>query len=104
MVILVFITASDSSEAEHIGKTLVKERLAACANVIESVKSHYWWKGEIEESAEAMLILKTTERKLEDIFKRVGELHSYENPEVIAVPILRGKKEYMDWIKEELFE
>jgi periplasmic divalent cation tolerance protein len=102
MFVIIFVTASDYDEAKNIGKTLVEERLVACANVIRDVHSIYWWKGEIEESGEALLVLKTKREKVAAVAKRVGELHSYENPEVIAVPISEGKKEYLDWVEEEV--
>jgi periplasmic divalent cation tolerance protein len=102
MYVIVFVTTSDSNEAKSLGKTIVKERLAACANVIERISSVYWWKGKLEKSEEALLVLKTKEERVEAVAKRVGELHSYENPEVIALPILKGKQEYLDWIEEEV--
>jgi periplasmic divalent cation tolerance protein len=101
-MILVFVTASDSKEANYIGESLVKERLAACANVIEKVSSVYWWKGKLEKDEEALLILKTKEEMAEKIVNRVKILHSYENPEVICLSISHGSKDYLNWIDEEV--
>lgn len=101
MYVMIYITASNPEEAKYIGEEMVKARLAACANIIPKMSSVYWWEGEVERSDEAVLILKTKEEKMEAIIRRVKELHSYENPCVIAIPILKGSKEYLEWIDEE---
>lgn len=98
--IVVFITASSAEEAARIGRTLVEERLAACSNVIPSVSSTYWWKGAIEDAAEALLIVKTRQDLIEPLTLRVRALHSYTVPEVIALPILGGNPDYLKWIDE----
>ena len=102
MYAIVYITASNIGEARDLVEAIVKERLAACANVVESVESTYWWRGKIERDDESLIILKTKESKLDELLKRVKELHSYENPEIVAVPILKGSDEYLRWIDEEL--
>jgi periplasmic divalent cation tolerance protein len=102
MYAIVYITASNIGEARDLVEAIVKERLAACANVVESVESTYWWQGKIERDDEALIILKTKESKLDELIKRVKELHSYENPEIVAVPILKGSSDYLRWIDEEL--
>ncbi|MFQ5974760.1 MAG: divalent-cation tolerance protein CutA, partial [Candidatus Hydrothermarchaeales archaeon] len=85
----------------NIGETIVRERLAACANIIPNMSSVYWWKGELEKADETVLLLKSTEENTEAITRRVKELHSYENPCVIVLPILKGSREYLKWIKDE---
>lgn len=102
MYVLVYITAANIDETEALAEVLVKERLAACANVVGRVKSIYWWKGVLERDEESMIILKTREDRLDDLIKRVKQLHSYENPEIVAVPILKGSSEYLNWIDDEL--
>ncbi|MEE9474203.1 MAG: divalent-cation tolerance protein CutA [Candidatus Hydrothermarchaeaceae archaeon] len=102
MYAIVYITASNIGEARDLVEAIVKERLAACANVVESVESTYWWQGKIERDDESLIILKTKESKLDELIKRVKELHSYENPEIVAVPILKGSSDYLRWIDEEL--
>lgn len=102
MYAIVYITASNIGEARDLVEAIVKERLAACANVVESVESTYWWQGKIERDDEALIILKTKESKLDELIKRVKELHSYENPEIVAIPILKGSSDYLRWIDEEL--
>lgn len=102
MHVIVYITASNIKEAKDLAEAIVKERLAACANVVESVESVYWWKGKVEHDSESLIILKTKESKLDELIERVKQLHSYENPEIVAVPVLKGSSEYLDWIDEEL--
>lgn len=101
MFVSIYITASDQEEAEKIGETVVRERLAACANIIPNMRSVYWWNDRLEKSDETVLILKTTEENAEAIIRRVKELHSYENPCIVALPIIKGSREYLKWIKEE---
>lgn len=102
MHVIVYITASNIEEAKDLVEFIVKERLAACANVVESVKSVYWWKGKMERDSESLIILKTKESKLDELIERVKQVHKYENPEIVAVPILRGSSDYLDWIDGEV--
>lgn len=99
---VVLVTAKDSAEAKRIGESLVKEKLAACVNVISGVNSTYWWKGKIERSNEALLLLKTSREKLDGLIDRVKELHSYETPEVLALPVEKGSPDYLKWLEESL--
>lgn len=101
-IVLVYITTSDEKESAFLGKKMVKERLAACANIISSMKSFYWWQGKLEEDQESILILKTIDNNLDTIIKRIKELHSYENPCIISWNILKGSEQYLNWIEEEL--
>lgn len=98
--VVVFVTASTAEEAARIGRALVEERLAACANLIPSIASTYWWKGKIEEAGEALLIIKTRQDLVEQLTARVRALHSYTVPEVIVLPILGGNPDYLKWIKD----
>lgn len=98
--ITVFITCSSSHEADKITKAILRARLAACGNIIKGVSSTYWWKGKIEKANEVLLIMKTKKVNLNTIIKRVKELHSYEVPEIIALPIIGGSKDYLNWIEE----
>ncbi len=99
---VVLVTAKDEGEAKRIGERLVEEKLAACANVVPRVSSTYWWKGKIERAEEALLLLKTTEGKMDGLISRVKELHSYETPEVLALPVGEGSPEYLKWLGESL--
>ena len=97
-VSFIYVTAADKSEATAIGKAMVERRLAAFANVIDGMNSIYWWKGKIEEATEAVLILKTQRPKVGALIAAVREVHSYECPCVVALPIQEGNPDYMDWI------
>jgi periplasmic divalent cation tolerance protein len=99
--ILVFITASSEKEGEKIADILVKEKLAACVNLIGGMKSTFRWKGQVSSEMEALLIAKTKDRLFEKLKKRVLELHSYEVPEILALPVLVGFEKYLNWIKKE---
>jgi len=96
--VIVYITASNIEEAKDLSEAVINERLAACASIVEKVSSIYHWKGKIEKNNESLLILKTREDKMDALTVRVKQLHSYENPEIVAVPIVKGSGEYLDWI------
>ncbi len=98
--IVVLITTSNMDEAAKIGRALVDEGLAACANIVEGVRSIYRWKGEVCDDRECLMVVKTTVANFDAMEKRVRELHSYEVPEVIALPIVKGSKPYLDWVEE----
>lgn len=98
---LVYMTASSREEARKIGRALVEERLAACANVIDGMESTYWWQGKLTEDREAVLIVKTRADLLPALTERVKALHSYSVPCVVALPILAGNPAYLDWLAAE---
>lgn len=98
--VVIFVTTSSTEEANEIGRVLVEERLAACANVVTGVSSRYWWKGEIDTASEALLMLKTRQDLIDSVAARVRSLHSYTVPEVVAIPIIGGNPDYLDWIDE----
>ena len=100
MHIVVFITASSKGEAQKIIAGLLEEKLAACVNVIEHIESHFWWQGKIDKAKEVLLVLKTRKALFNKVVKKVKSLHSYEVPEIIALPILSGNKQYLDWIDD----
>ena len=102
MYALVYITTSGEEESKKIGRTIVEERLAGCVNIIPTIESLYWWKGEIEEDNESVLIAKTKVSNIRNIIKRVKEIHSYENPAILAIPIIEGSKEYLDYLDAEI--
>jgi periplasmic divalent cation tolerance protein len=100
--IVIFITTRDAEEAEKISKALVKRRLAACVNTVPEVSSRFWWKDKLETSKECMLVVKTRDILLPDIIKAVKKIHSYSVPEIIALPIVGGDPDYLDWIDSEV--
>ncbi|MDI6820218.1 MAG: divalent-cation tolerance protein CutA [Candidatus Hodarchaeaceae archaeon] len=102
MFYAVLVAARDQDEAQRIAEQVVNERLAACVNVVSGVSSTYVWRGEVERASEALLLMKTSREKLDYLFKRVKELHSYEVPEILALPIERGSPEYLKWLEESL--
>jgi periplasmic divalent cation tolerance protein len=97
----VVLCTSGVEESEQIARVLIEERLAACVNVAE-VNSYYRWKGECCKDREALLIIKTEKSKKEKIEERIQEVHSYELPEIIALPIVAGYDRYLTWIEEQL--
>lgn len=97
----IYVTAGSRDEALEIGRTLVQERLAACANVIPSITSVYWWEDAVQEDTEAALVLKTRQALLDKVTARVRELHSYDCPCVVALPITGGNRAFLDWIDRE---
>jgi periplasmic divalent cation tolerance protein len=100
-VMFVYATAGDADEARRIGRAVVEERLAACANVIDGMKSIYWWQGAVQEGNETVLILKTTEARVEALISRIKSLHSYDCPAIVALPIVAGLQGFLDWIGAE---
>jgi periplasmic divalent cation tolerance protein len=99
--LVVFITASDKRQALKIGKEAVQERLAACVNVIPSIRSIYRWNGKVIVGQETLVMLKTTEDRYCALERLILALHSYQVPEVIALPIKRGSRQYLGWVLSE---
>jgi periplasmic divalent cation tolerance protein len=99
-VSILFVTVGKAEEASLIARTLVAEKLVACVNVVPQIQSIYWWKGEVCENAELLLIMKTRTALVDAVQKRVKELHSYEVPEIIAMPIAQGLPAYLGWVVE----
>ena len=97
--ITVLMTTASEDEAVKIVRKLLEEKLIACANIIEKVHSMFWWHGSIEDSYEAMVIMKTHSKLFNDLMKTVKKLHSYEVPEIIALSIVDGAPLYLDWVK-----
>lgn len=97
----VYITAPTAVEAQRIASALIGERLAACANVMDGVRSLYWWEGAVQDEREAVLILKTREDLVEAVIERVRALHSYDCPCIVALPIEAGNPAFLDWIASE---
>ena len=96
----VFVTAASQDDALRIARAVVEERLAACGNILGQVRSIYRWRGKTEDEPEVMLVLKTRAALFESLRRRVVELHGYEVPEVIALPVVAGHAPYLDWIRE----
>jgi periplasmic divalent cation tolerance protein len=98
--ITIYVTAPTLTEAESVSKALLEDRLIACANLVEKIHSHYRWKGKLYSEREVLIIMKSQKKHLQSIINRVKELHSYEVPEIIALPIIGGSPEYLKWLSE----
>lgn len=102
MPVVAFITAPQGKGGD-IARILVEKRVAACVNVVSGVRSIYWWEGRMESSEEDLLIVKTCEEALGELERVVREVHPYSVPELIAVPVIRGLREYLDWVCKEVW-
>lgn len=100
--VIVIMTVPNREEAVKIVRTLLEEKLIACANLMDPVSSFFWWQGKIEEEKEVLVIMKSHENLFKKLSKRVTELHSYDVPEILALPIVDGSQAYLDWMKETL--
>lgn len=98
---LVYVTASTNEEARVIAKTIVAERLAACANILGSMESVYWWDGAVQIGPEVSFILKTKSELLDPLIARIKALHSYDCPCVVALSIAAGNPDFLNWIDKE---
>jgi len=98
---VLFSTVESKQEAEEIAARVVAEHLAACVNILPGVSSFYRWKGETHQSQEILLILKTSTDRLQELVDRVKELHPYEVPEVISIPVGDGYQPYLSWVLAE---
>ena len=95
---LVLGTCPDQETALGLAERLVEERLAACANLIPGILSVYRWEGRIQQDAEVMLTIKTSHQTLDRLVERIQELHPYQVPEIIAIPITEGSADYLNWV------
>src|SRR6185436_13281085 len=96
--IVVLMTAASGEEATRIAEALVHQNLAACVQVLPEMQSIYIWQGEVQREREVLVIAKSTRANFERLERRVREMHSYETPEVIALPIVAGSDRYLDWL------
>jgi len=96
--IVVLITAGSEKEARKIAKLLIKEKNAACVNIVPEVDSLFRWKGKIDSARESLLLVKTRASLFPEIIRLVKEIHSYEVPEIIGLPIIGGSEEYLKWL------
>ena len=101
-IIFAYITTKNKTEAKKIAKVLLKEKLCACVNIFDNMNSMYWWKNKIEEANETVLIAKTTKNKFSQLSARVKQLHSYDCPCILQIPITDGNREYISWLQSNL--
>ena len=98
--IIVLVTTASEEEAATIGRSVVKQGLAACANILPLKKSIFHWEGQIAEEQECLIILKSRAALFEELSIAVKQLHSYKVPEIVAMPVVNGSQDYLDWIIE----
>lgn len=101
-VLVVFVTVGNEEEALTIGRTLVEEKLVACVNLVPQIRSIYWWKGEVCDDQELLLVMKTTTSMFDSLQSRIRELHSYEVPEIVALSVAKGLPDYLKWVVESI--
>jgi periplasmic divalent cation tolerance protein len=95
---VIFITASSRTEARRIARALLERRLVACANIVPGVESHYWWNGKLDHAREWLLVVKTRRSRFRAVERAVKALHSYQVPEIVALPLAAGQADYLRWI------
>ena len=97
--VVVLVTAPDLKTARKLARAALAARLIACANLIPRAESHYWWEGKIASGKEVMLLMKTTAARLAALEKLIVATHPYDTPELVALPIARGSRRYLDWVR-----
>jgi periplasmic divalent cation tolerance protein len=100
--IVIFITTPAGEEAGLISKVLLEQKKAACINIVSGVSSLFWWQGKIESAAESLLVVKTKKSLLEEIVQIVKKIHANDVPEIIALPITGGNRDYLEWVGKEV--
>ena len=99
-IIIIHCTCPDIVTAERISRLVVSQKLAACVNQVPNVTSDYEWQGKIKQDNEVLLLIKTETEKFDAISQAIREIHPYELPELIAVPVTQGEPNYLEWIKQ----
>jgi len=99
---MVLVTAPDIDTARRMASVILTERLAACANLVPGIESHYWWKGKLESSGEVLMILKTTRDALEPLERCILAAQPYQVPEFVVLPFTNGSSTYLDWLRAEV--
>ena len=100
--VVILITASTGEEANKIAHGLLAQRKAACVNIVPGVSSLFWWQGKLDSAQESLLIIKTKASLLDEIVTLVKEIHSYDVPEIVVLPIIGGNQDYLRWIDKEV--
>ena len=98
---VVLMTAPDRATAQSLADTVVRERLAACASLVPGLTSVFWWEGEVQRAEEVLVLMKTPSERVDALIARAAELHPYEVPELLALPVEAGLPAYLEWIGRE---
>lgn len=101
-ILLVYITTPNKKDAKRIATALIEEKLAACANILPEIESIYYWKGELQQTGECLLLLKTHKEVLDNLIERAKEIHPYELPCIVALPLSHGLPEFLNWVGDEV--
>ncbi len=99
--LVVFVTATSTTQARRIARRLLQSKLAACVNMVP-MESMFLWKGEIQEEEEVLMVIKTRAEAFDELMNAVKSMHTYDTPEVIAMPVVLGSREYLRWIDDEV--
>ena len=100
--VVVLVTAPDPKSARRLAQAALRARLAACANLVPKIESHYWWQGKLETSSETLMIFKTTVARAAALEKLIIKEHPYDTPEFIVLPIAQGSRAYLNWLQQEV--
>lgn len=100
--VIIFITTSSEDEAQKLSDILIEKRLVACVNIIPKVNSIFHWQGSVSHETEALMIAKSIKKQMQKIIATVKQNHSYEVPEIIALPIIEGSEDYLNWINDSV--
>jgi len=95
---VVLVTAPNLKTARRLSQAILTARLAACVNLVPQLESHYWWQGKLHQDREVLLVMKTTPARVPKLQKLVLELHPYDTPEFLALPVKAGSRRYLDWV------
>lgn len=97
----VLLCTAPPDQAQAIARAILERRLAACVNVVPGVESHYWWEGEIQNESESLLLIKTTANKVGELTAALPEIHPYDVPELLAIPVDAGSPAYLAWLRSQ---
>ena len=100
--VIIMVTCVSRKEALDVSERLLAKRLVACANIMSGVQSKFWWKGKLDSAREVLVMMKTVKANFKKIEIEIKRVHSYEVPEIIAVPIVAGSRDYLDWINRTI--
>lgn len=102
MINFIYITTEDKEEAKRVASPLIEEGLAACANIIPGMNSVFYWEGEVQSEEECILIVKTEESMNEKVMDRVRQLHSYDTPCILVLPVKDGNEDFVSWVQDQV--
>ena len=96
-LLVVFVTCGSLAEARKLARAVLEAKLAACVNIVPRVESHFWWQGKLDKAAECLLVMKSAQRHFRKLVAAVRRAHSYDTPEIVAIPVSAAEKRYARW-------